>query len=106
MQLQQVSAERAASTDTPPALHSSIIIHRNGLSYMYITCTRPLEAYDLAWVVRHSTAPHHFIANFSGERKQQPCDKLDSSTADARTDTIHSRGRRREREEELGLAGI
>lgn len=62
MQLQPVSAERAASTDTPPALHSSIIIHRNGLSYMYITCTRPLEAYDLAWVVQHCTAPHHFIA--------------------------------------------
>lgn len=60
MQLQQVSAERAASTDTPPALHSSIIIHRNELSY--IACTRPLEAYDLAWVVQHSTAPHHIIA--------------------------------------------
>lgn len=31
---QPVAAERAASTGTPPALHASIIIHRNGLSYL------------------------------------------------------------------------
>lgn len=99
MQLQQVSAERAASTDTPPALHASIIIHRNGLSY--ITCTRPLEAYDLAWVVRHSTAPHHFIATC---RRSENNNHAIKSIALLRTPgQIRSTA---EREEELGLAGI
>lgn len=31
-------------------------------SYMYITCTRSLEAYDLAWVVQHCTATQYIIA--------------------------------------------